>query len=62
MGKVYDSNPQMELESKENTYKEIANTPAGQLQWVNQNVFHHCKECLHVEGPAFSTPLVICDL
>jgi hypothetical protein len=33
-GKVYNSNPQMEEDSKENICKETANIPAEQLQRV----------------------------
>jgi uncharacterized membrane protein len=50
--KVYNSNPQTE-ELKENIHREIANIPAEQFQRVNQNVFHWCKEYLHVEGQHF---------
>jgi hypothetical protein len=31
----------------------IENIPAEQLQWVNQNFFRWCKECLRVEGQHF---------
>jgi hypothetical protein len=50
--KVYNSNPQAE-ELKENIHREIANTPAEQLQKVNQNLSCRCEECLHVEGQHF---------
>jgi hypothetical protein len=40
-------------ELKENIPREIANIPVEQLQRVNQNLFHRCKECLHVEGQHF---------
>jgi hypothetical protein len=48
--KVYYSNPQTEEELEQNIHRESVNIPAEQLQWVNQNVFHQCKECLHIEG------------
>jgi hypothetical protein len=51
--KVYNSNPRMEQELKENIRWEIANIPAEQLQRVNQNLFHQCEECLHVDGQPF---------
>jgi hypothetical protein len=38
----------MEEERKENILREIANIPAEQLQRVNPDLFHRCKECLHV--------------
>jgi hypothetical protein len=44
------SNRQTEEDYKENIHKEIANSSAKQLQWVNQNVFRQCEECLCVEG------------
>jgi hypothetical protein len=50
--RVYSSNPRME-ELKENIRKEIANIVAEQLQRINQNIFHRCEECLHVEGQHF---------
>jgi inhibitor of nuclear factor kappa-B kinase subunit alpha len=51
--KVYNSNPRTEEELKENIRREIANIPAEQLQRINQNLFHWCAECLHVEGRHF---------
>jgi hypothetical protein len=59
--RAYNSNAQME-ELKENICREIANIPAEQLQRVNQNPFCRCEECLHVEGTAFSTPPMVCEL
>jgi hypothetical protein len=55
LNKVYNSHPypRMEEELKENIDKEIANIPAEQLQKVNQNLFHWCKEYLSVEGQHF---------
>jgi RNA polymerase-binding transcription factor DksA len=47
---VYNSNPPMEEELKENIRREIANIPGEQLQRVNQNTFRRCDKCLHVEG------------
>jgi hypothetical protein len=46
---VYNSNPPMEEELKENIRRKIANIPAEQLQRVNQNLFRRCVECPHVE-------------
>jgi hypothetical protein len=46
--KVYNSNPRKE-ELKENIHRKIANISAEQLQRVNQNLFHQCKECLCAE-------------
>jgi hypothetical protein len=43
--KLYTGNPRKEEELKENIRWGIANTPAEQLQRVNQNVFCQCDEC-----------------
>ncbi|PNE09437.1 hypothetical protein B7P43_G05558 [Cryptotermes secundus] len=40
----------LEQRIKENSHREIVNIPAEQLQMINQNLFHQCKECLYVEG------------
>jgi hypothetical protein len=40
----------MEEEIEENIHKETTNIPAEQLQKINQNLFHPCKEYLCVEG------------
>jgi hypothetical protein len=50
--KVYNSNPQME-DLKENIHGKITNISAEELQTVNQNLFHTCKECLYLEGQHF---------
>jgi hypothetical protein len=55
---VYNINPPKE-EIKENVHKEIANIAAEDLQRVNQNVFHWCKEYLCREASFFNTS---CDL
>jgi hypothetical protein len=57
--KVHNSNPGME-ELKENIHRDIAVTPAEQLQRVKQNFFCQCKEYLCVIGATFSTTPVIC--
>jgi hypothetical protein len=49
---VYNRNTQLQ-ELKENIHRETADIPAEQLQGVNQNPFHMCRECLHVEGQHF---------
>jgi hypothetical protein len=41
-------------ELNENICREIANIPAEQVQRINQNLFHRCKECLHIEGSIFN--------
>jgi hypothetical protein len=51
--KVYNSNPQMEEELKENICRRIANIPAEHFRRVNQNLFSLYKEYLHVEGQHF---------
>jgi hypothetical protein len=47
---LYKGNPRTEERLKENIRWEIVNIPAEQLQRVNQNLLHHCEECLRVEG------------
>jgi hypothetical protein len=44
----------MDGKLKENIHREIANIPAEQLQRVNQNLFHQCKECLCERDSIFS--------
>jgi hypothetical protein len=58
--KVYNSNTRTE-ELKENIRRAIANSPAEQLQRVNQNLFRRCEECLRVEGQHFQH-LLSCGL
>jgi hypothetical protein len=58
--KGYNTNPQMK-ELKENIDKEIANISAEQLQRVNQNLFHQCKEYVHVGGPHFQHSYAPCS-
>jgi hypothetical protein len=57
MDKCYNSSPQMEEELKENIHRKIANIPAEQIQRINQNLFHRCEKCLHVEGKHFQHSL-----
>jgi hypothetical protein len=47
------SNPWTEEELRENICREISNIAAENLQKVNENLFHWCKECLRVEGQHF---------
>jgi hypothetical protein len=49
--RVYNSNPQIEEELKENIGREMENIPAEQLQRVNLYFFRLHEECLCVERP-----------
>jgi hypothetical protein len=51
--KVYNSNPRVKKELKENIRRKITKIPAKQLQMLNQNLFRQCEEHLRVEEQHF---------